>query len=214
MSGLFITFEGIEGCGKSTQSEMLAERIESTGRNVVRTREPGGTHLAERVRSIVLDPAIGALNPMAELLLFEAARAQHVAECIRPALTQGAVVVCDRYIDSTTAYQGGGRGMDIDLIERMHETATGGLLPALTFWLDVPLDVGLERAASRKTTDRMEQESRDFHERVWRVFAELADRYSERFLRLDGEADVASIAESIWQQVEPRLSDVGTGGGS
>lgn len=209
MSGLFITFEGIEGCGKSTQSELLAERIEAAGHAVVRTREPGGTHLAERVRSIVLDPEIGDLNPVAELLLFEAARAQHVAQVIRPALANGSVVVCDRYIDSTTAYQGGGRGMDIELIERMHETATGGLLPALTFWLDVPLDVGLGRAASRKTTDRMEQESRDFHERVRAVFEELSRRYSGRFVRVDGEADVETIAESIWQRVQPRLSGGG-----
>jgi dTMP kinase len=210
VTGLFISFEGIEGCGKSTQARRLAERFEAQGRRVLLTREPGGTPLAERIREIVLDPAVGELDTMAELLLFEAARAQHVAAVIRPALNDGAAVVCDRYIDSTTAYQGGGRGMDRALIERMHDIATGGLTPALTFWLDVPLDVGLRRAAARRASDRMEQEPEAFHERVREAFADLAVRYAKRIVRVDGTLTEEAIAERIWMAVEQHPAQTGT----
>jgi len=138
MKGAFITLEGVEGCGKTTQMTLLRDRLETEGRRVLLTREPGGTPIAEAIRDILLDPANTALSPVAELLLYEAARAQHVAERIRPALDEGAIVICDRFADSTTAYQGAGRVLPGDAVRNLHRLATGAVWPDLTIVLDLP----------------------------------------------------------------------------
>ncbi|MDD2335404.1 MAG: dTMP kinase, partial [Geobacteraceae bacterium] len=146
----FITFEGIEGCGKSTQADILSRELQvETGCQVVATREPGGCPIANKIRAILLDADNSALVPLAELLLYAAARAQHMAEVIRPALAEGKIVLCDRFTDATTAYQGYGRSLDLALIENLAQLATGGLTPDLTILLDCPEEVGISRAMAR-----------------------------------------------------------------
>ncbi len=187
--GVFITLEGGDGAGKSTQARAIVERLRAVGRAVCITEEPGGTALGHSVRKFLEEQvrAETPLAPQAELFLFEAARAQHVAEVIRPALERGEVVVCDRFADSTIAYQGYGRGMDMKQIETCNAIATGGLRPDLTLLLDVPPGEGLVRAAGAdaKRVDSIGSAPLDFHDRVRAGFLELARREPERFLVLD-----------------------------
>lgn len=201
MNGLFITFEGVEGCGKSTQIERLRERLEAAGRNVIVTREPGGTEISEAIRALLLDPAHTVMAPATELLLYAAARAQHVCERIRPALEAGRVVLCDRYADSTTAYQGAGRGLTPESLAQLHAMATGGLWPHLTLIIDLPAEEGLQRARGRGRSDRLEQESIDFHERVRQGFLGLAAREPERIKIIEGRQSIEAVAEAIFAQV-------------
>lgn len=197
MKGRFITIEGVEGCGKSTQVVRLKHELEDSGYEVEVTREPGGTAIGEQVRQLLLDPAHGDISPMAELLLYEAARAQHVDQRIRPALEAGKIVVCDRFADSTSAYQGAGRGFDMTELEELHRTATRGTWPDLTVVIDVPVEMGLERAAHVHAPDRLEQESLDFHRRVRDGFLALARNNPERIKVVDGNREVQAIAEDI-----------------
>lgn len=184
-SAMLITFEGIDGCGKSTQAERLAVALCAAGREVVRVREPGGTALGERVRTLLLDPGM-RVAPVAELMLFSAARAQLVEEVVRPALAAGTVVVADRFFDSTTAYQGGGRALfETDWLDAFHARVTGGLVPDRTYILDVPLDVARARRAGR-ADDRMEAGGSDFFARVRAAYLGLAARHPERAVVLDG----------------------------
>lgn len=168
----FITFEGIEGCGKTTQVRLLVDFLTSRGHNVTVTREPGGCAIADQVRAILLDAENNALVPLAELLLYAAARAQHVEEVIRPALAAGGIVICDRFTDATVAYQGYGRSLDLDLVDRLNRIATGGIMPDLTVLLDCPEETGLARAMERINStagareERFEQESLRFHRAV------------------------------------------------
>ena len=210
MQGALITFEGIEGCGKSTQTHLLSRHLEADGHNVVVTREPGGTPIAENIREILLDPANEAMDPLTELLLYEAARAQHVAERIRPAIEAGSVVVCDRFFDSTTAYQGAGRNLpNIDL-EMLHALATGGLSPDLTILLDLPVEAGLKRATSAGSPDRIEAESVEFHQRVRQGFLDLAERNPVRIRTLDATGTPEDIAIHVSGLVDPVLELRGT----
>jgi len=204
MSGVFITFEGVEGAGKSTQIERLKIHLEEKGRTVVVTREPGGTPTAEAIRRILLDPQYAALCGTTELLLYEAARAQHVEERIAPALRAGHVVLCDRFADSTTAYQRAGRGLARDVVERLHAIATGGLGPDLTILIDLPVEIGLARATCG-AADRMEQEPRAFHERVRAGFLEVAKENPERVKVIDGTRSVDEIADTIAALVDAFL---------
>lgn len=197
MSGLFITFEGVEGCGKTTQIARLRDHLESRGFSVVVTREPGGAAISEAIRTILLDPAHTEMAPMTELLLYAAARAQHVAERIQPALDEGRVVLCDRFADSTTAYQGAARHLDTALMHTLHEAATGGLWPDLTILIDVPVEVGLKRAARARQSDRIENESLAFHERVRQGFLDLAAREPERIHVVDGTASPEEVGRAI-----------------
>lgn len=197
MSGLFITIEGIEGCGKSTQIRLLKSHLESRGRVVEVTREPGGTPIAEAIRAILLDPANSALSPTTELLLYEAARAQHVDERIRPALEAGNVVLCDRYADSTTAYQGAARGLPAASVDALHTIATRGTWPRLTIVIDVPVEVGLRRAGHRGASDRIELEPVEFHERVRAEFLQLAEREPDRVKVVNGVESENAVAEVI-----------------
>jgi dTMP kinase len=167
---LFITLEGPEGAGKSTNREYLAERLRAAGIEVVLTREPGGTPLAERIREVLLAPVDEVMNPDTELLLVFAARAQHLAEVIRPALARGAVVLCDRFTDSTYAYQGGGRGLSLERIATLETFVQGDLRPDLTLIFDLPVEVGLARASARGRLDRFELEGRTFFDAVRSAF--------------------------------------------
>jgi thymidylate kinase (EC 2.7.4.9) len=179
---VFITLEGGEGVGKTTQQALLAERLQREGYACVSTREPGGTALGEALRELLLhgDP----LTPLAELLLYAADRAEHVNKVIAPALAVGQVVICDRFTDSTLAYQGYGRGLNLEQIRQLNHLATGGLQPQLTLWLDLAPEVGLARS---RLGDKLEQEHLEFHRRVYRGFQALAAAEPQRIVRIPGE---------------------------
>jgi dTMP kinase len=206
MRGLFVTFEGGEGSGKSTQLARLATRLESLGRHPLVAREPGGTPVAEVIRALLLDPARrpGAL---AEALLLEASRAELVETVLRPALDAGRVVLCDRFDDSTLAYQGGGRGLDATLLRTLNRAATGGLVPDLTLLFDLDPEVGLaRRAAAAGEMNRLDRESLEFHRLVRARYLELARAEPARFVRLDATRPPESLEAEVWAAVEPRLA--------
>ncbi len=201
MSGLFITFEGGDGTGKSTQVRLLTQWLVEQGRTVVTTREPGGTEVGTALREIVLHHR-GEVDPRAEALLYAADRAQHIVTLVRPALERGDVVVQDRYIDSSVAYQGAGRVLDAAEIKRISLWATGDLIPNLTVLLDLPGDVARERLAQEhKTFDRLENEHDDFHERVRAAFLALAAAEPQRFLVVDAAQEIDQIAHVIRDRV-------------
>jgi len=205
MKGAFITLEGVEGCGKTTQMSMLRDRLEADGHRVLLTREPGGTPIAEAVRDILLDPANTALSPVAELLLYEAARAQHVAERIKPALDNGIIVICDRFADSTTAYQGAGRVLPLDTVLALHRVATGTVWPDLTIVLDIPAEAGLKRGAGARDRDRIEREPLAFHQRVRAEFLRIAEAEPERVKVVDASQPLETVAEAIYAHVSKVL---------
>jgi dTMP kinase len=206
MPGFFLTLEGGEGTGKSTQVARLERRLRAQGLDPLVTREPGGTPLAERVREVLLEPALSP-GPLAEALLVEAARADLVARRIAPALAEGRVVVCDRYTDSTLAYQGGGRGLDASALATLNALATGGITPDLTLLFDLDERAGLERrAAASGAVNRLDREPPEFHARVRRRFLELARNEPARFVVLDAALSPDAIEQRIWQAVEPRLA--------
>lgn len=197
MSGLFITLEGPEGAGKSTNREYLAERLREQGLDVVLTREPGGTPLAERIRELLLAPSDEAMAADTELLLVFAARAQHLAEVIRPALARGAVVLCDRFTDATYAYQGGGRGLSQERIATLETFVQGALRPDLTLVFDLPVEVGLARAAARGRLDRFEQEGQAFFEAVRQAYLQRAGREPQRYRLLDAAQPLEAVQRTI-----------------
>lgn len=200
--GLFVAFEGVEGSGKSTQMKLLHAWLAEQGRDVVVTREPGGTAIAERIRAILLDPGSTAMDPKAEALLFAASRAQHVADVIRPALERDAVVLCDRYLDSSIAYQGLARGLGEDDVLRLNVWATDELLPDVVVLLHVDARVGLERA-SEGNHDRMEQEDLAFHRKVGEAYLHLAREYPSRFTVVDASGEVGQIQGQIRTAILP-----------
>jgi len=201
MRGKFITMEGGEGAGKSTMMGRVTDWLENAGHRVIRTREPGGTDLAEKLREILLDRNNISLSGRAELLLMFAARAQHLEELIRPALVRGDWVLCDRFTDASWAYQGGGRGLPRDEIESLETLVHGDLQPDLTLLLDLPVELGMKRAARRSQADRFEQESTLFFERVRNAYLERAEAAPERFAVIDA----ASNMEEVWSQIESVL---------
>jgi dTMP kinase len=193
VSGLFITLEGPEGAGKSTNREYLAERLREQGIAVLLTREPGGTPLAERVRELLLAPSAEAMAADTELLLVFAARAQHLAEVIRPALARGTVVLCDRFTDATYAYQGGGRGLSVERIAQLEQFVQGGLRPDLTLLFDLPIEIGLARAEARGRLDRFEQEGRSFFEAVRQTYLQRAAQAPARYRIVDAGQSLAQV---------------------
>jgi len=197
---MFVTFEGIDGSGKSTQAELLRARLEVDGYDVVATREPGGTELGERIRELLLHG--GHVSPWAEALLYAASRAQHVDEVIRPALERGAWVVCDRYVDSSVAYQGVGRSLGLERVLDLNLSAVGGLMPDRTFLL--ALDVAELRGRLPGDHDRLERESGDFHARVSSGYEELATRFPERIFVLDAALPPERIAEEVYGALRVR----------
>ncbi len=195
-AGLFITFEGGEGTGKSTQISLLANELRSAGFTVRELREPGGTAIGEAVRALLLDPAHGALDARAELLLYEAARAQLVAEIVEPALQAGEIVVCDRFFDSTTAYQGYARGIALDEIAALNHAATAGLVPDRTVLLDLDVQEGLSRA-TRGGADRLEAEDASFHRAVRDGYLAIAAAEPARFRVVDASGSVDAVAARV-----------------
>jgi dTMP kinase len=206
MPGYFIAFEGGEGAGKSTQEGLLAQSLIERGHRVVRTREPGGTPAGEQIRHVLLSPEFEGLDPRAEALLFAASRGEHVARVIRPTLERGDVVICDRYIDSSVAYQGYGRDLGPDRVRDLSLWATGGLLPDLTVVLDVDPEVGLARFAQR---DRLEAEPLDYHRAVRAGFLALAAAEPGRYVVLDARAEVKETAAAILERALTGLGEPG-----
>ncbi|SEK41827.1 thymidylate kinase [Pseudomonas sp. NFIX51] len=197
MTGLFITLEGPEGAGKSTNREYLAERLRAAGIEVLLTREPGGTPLAERIREVLLTPGDEVMNPDTELLLVFAARAQHLAEVVRPALARGAVVLCDRFTDSTYAYQGGGRGLSVERIATLEQFVQGELRPDLTLVFDLPVEVGLARARARGRLDRFELEGRVFFDAVRQAYLKRAAADPARYLLVDAAQPLSQVQQAL-----------------
>ncbi|KUM34657.1 dTMP kinase [Arthrobacter sp. EpRS71] len=204
--GLFIAFEGGDGAGKSTQASRLSDALESRGLTVLRTREPGGTPIGEKLRSLVLDHGHGTIDPRTEALMFAAARAAHASQVIRPALAEGTVVITDRYIDSSVAYQGAGRGLGAEGVLSLNEWATEGLHPDLTVLLDVdPSDGRRRRTAGDATEDRLESEPDDFHSAIRHAFLDLAAAAPSSYLVLPADADIETLASRILERVESLL---------
>ena len=199
--GMFLSVEGGEGAGKSTQIDVIETVLREHGVRVLRTREPGGTPLAEEIRALLLAPRKERVVELAELLLMFAARAQHVESFVRPALARGDWVLCDRFVDATLAYQGAGRNMDPDAIARLRSLVLGDFKPDLTLLLDVPVSRGLERAAARGAQDRFERESREFHERVRNCYLELARMEPERIRVVDAGADLHLVSDAVRRAV-------------
>lgn len=203
MPSRFITFEGPEGCGKSTQAQLLADGLTNRGIKVKLTREPGGDPVGEEIRRILLDGADHSVTDRTEVLLYEAARAQHTELVIRPHLTEGYVVICDRFTDSTAAYQGYGSGLDLQTIYSLNAFATGGLEPDITFLLDIDIETGLKR---QQEWNRMERKAVEYHERVRQGFLAEARLHTERIIVLDASEDIESIHRHILSTVEQRLT--------
>jgi dTMP kinase len=201
---MLISFEGLDGCGKTTQIDMLRARLDERQIDHLIVREPGGTEVSERIRSLLLEPSL-TIDPFAELLLFSAARAQLVATTIKPALDRGSVVICDRFFDSSTAYQGYGRELaDPEWIESLHERATGGLKPVRTYYLSVPLSE-IHRRKAHDTPDRMEAADDEFRQRVIHAYETLSSAHPARFRVLDG----MQPAEALASEIEKDLVDLG-----
>jgi len=210
---MFITFEGIEGCGKTTQVKLLANELLRQGRRVTLTREPGGCAIADKIRTILLDAENAAITPLTELLLYAAARSQHLNDTVMPALAAGDIVICDRFTDATVAYQGYGRGLDLSLIDRLNRLATGGLAPGLTILMDCPVEVGLNRALSRITgthgakEERFERESLQFHEAVRSGYLAIAGAEPERVVIVNADRPASEIAVEVTLAVTTRLRE-------
>ncbi|MDP8247907.1 MAG: dTMP kinase [Candidatus Tritonobacter lacicola] len=204
MRGKFITFEGPEGCGKTTQSKLVMEWLKSKGQDVIWTREPGGTRIGDAIRALVLDPEYGEMVDLTEILLLSASRAQHVKEKIVPALEAGKTVLCDRFVDATLAYQGRGRGMDWQLLGTLNEIATEGLMPDITMLIDISPEIGLKRAmevdkaeAAAGEADRFEAAGGDFHRSVRDGYLYLAEHFPERIKVVKSRATVDETQEEI-----------------
>jgi dTMP kinase len=208
---LFISFEGIEGCGKSTQVQRLAQRLKQLSIPVVVTLEPGGTSVGKHIRRILLDSRNSDLSPLAELFLYEADRAQHMLEVIGPALKNKKWVLCDRYYDATLAYQGYARGQDLELIKSLNNNASGGIGPDITFLVDCPVEVGLKRAIERdehlrlKNQDRFEKEKLDFHDAVRKGYLLMAAEEDSRFYVVDGALSEKELEREIFKILRPHI---------
>ncbi len=197
-SGVFITLEGPEGSGKTTQLPLLAAWLEAQGYDVVQTREPGGTAIGERVRALLHDPVHVEMEPRAEILLYSASRAQLVGEVIRPALRAGQWVLCDRYFDSTYAYQGYGRGLSLDALRRITAFATDGLTPDVTLYLDLPPEIGLQRRQQGgEEMNRLDREELAFHRQVRAGYQALAAREPERWITVDARGSIAEVQDAL-----------------
>lgn len=203
---MLITFEGLDFSGKTTQIKLLVDKLKDSGYNVVVVREPGGTPISEKIRDILLDKKNLEMTQVAEIFLFSAARNQLVNQIIRPALESGKVVICDRYYDSTTAYQGYGRGVNLDDVKRINKIATIGVVPDITFFVDIPIDEIKHRIeAAKSSMDRMESSGDSFYERVRQGYFEIAKSELERFHIIDGLKNVEAIHNDIWEVVNDKM---------
>lgn len=212
---MFITFEGIEGCGKTTQVDNLVKHLELNNIRCMKTLEPGGTEIGQGIRKILLDSKNTHLSPLAELILYAADRAQHVNEVIKPGLDHGKWVVCDRFFDATVAYQGFGRGMDMELIEMLNNQATVGICPDLTILMDCSEDIGLRRAIERNKNEnledqgRFEKEKMEFHHKVRNGYLMLADKYKDRFRIIDATGTIDEVKQDIFNLLAPYIKSEG-----
>jgi len=203
--GLFITVEGTDGSGKSTQIELIKEYMESKGFEVVLTREPGGTRISEKIREIILDVGNSEMSKITEMLLYASARAQLISEVIKPAVEVGKVVICDRFVDSSYVYQGFGRGIIFDIIENVNKAALDGLEPEITFFFDISPEFALARRIASTGADRIEQEKMDFHMRVYEGYKKLAIAYPERIKSIDSNRSVEDIFADVKNWLEKLL---------
>lgn len=215
MNGIFITFEGPDGSGKTTQLKKLGEELKKLGHDVLVTREPGGTAISDKIRSIILDPVNEEMVDQAEVLLYAASRAQHVHELILPALEAGCIVLCDRFIDASVAYQGYGLGLDVEQVKAISRYASSGLQATRTFILDVPVEVSMARLHQRASgatnaaepLDRIEQKHVDYHGRVREGFHQIASDHPERVTVINANRSVEEIAADIWSQCNRLLEE-------
>lgn len=203
--GIFITMEGSDGAGKSTQIDLLKKYLEDKGYNILLTRDPGGNDISEAIRGIILNKDFTEMGYMTELLLYASARAQLVKENIKPALEAGTAVIADRFVDSSAVYQGIGRGLGIDTVYKVNEFALQGIMPDMTILMDLDAEVGLARKKNQAELDRMERESVDFHKKVVAGYRDLADRYPERILKVDAALQVQEIHDIIVANIEKKL---------
>jgi dTMP kinase len=204
--GMFVTVEGVEGVGKSTNMDFIAERVTAAGFAVLRSREPGGTPMAERIRDMLLQHGDEPLPDLAELLLFFASRTLNIENAIRPALAAGTWVLCDRFTDASRAYQGAGRGLDMDRINTLAEWAHGDLNPDMTVLLDAPAEIGMQRAVNRGATDRLESEQMSFYTRVRAHYIALAENEPHRFTVIDASQPLAAVQVQIASAVDRLIS--------
>ncbi|MBD3290630.1 dTMP kinase [candidate division KSB1 bacterium] len=202
MTGLFVTFEGIDFCGKSVQLELLTQKIVNLGKSHLIIREPGGTIISEKIRDVLLEKSTEKMDPISEIFLYSAARAQLTRHKIIPGLQSGNIVICDRFFDSTTAYQGYGRGIDLDFVKQINRMATQNILPDITFLLDITIDEMEKRKQESKVIpDRMEDESRVFFEKVRQGYLTIGSENPERFVIIDGSRKIPEIETEIWKHV-------------
>lgn len=195
--GLFITVEGTDGSGKTTQIKLMEQYLKDMGNDVVLSREPGGTRISEMIRDLILDPENKDISPLTEMMLYAAARAQHVSQVIRPAIESGKCVICDRFVDSSYAYQGCGRGVDLKTIADVNRAAIDGVVPDITFFLDLDPRVAMERRVKSTGADRIEQEKMDFHIRVYEGYERMALLYPERIKTIDASKSIEEISSQI-----------------
>ena len=200
--GLFISFEGSDGTGKSTQVRLLTEYLSSKGYDVLLTREPGGTAISEKIRNIILDPENSEMDGHTEALLYAASRAQLVSEVLRPAIEEGKIIICDRFMDSSIAYQGFARGLGPDEVRMINEFAVHGLQPDITFFMDLSPEKAMQRVERQGSKDRLEAEAMDFHRSVYQGFVKLCEIYKDRFVRVDASDSIEKIAALIRARFE------------
>lgn len=197
MRGKFITVEGTDGAGKSTQIELLVKYLQNNGFEVVVTREPGGTSISEKIREIILDVENGEMSDITEALLYAASRAQHISQKIKPAVEAGKVVICDRFVDSSIAYQGYARGLKMSLIEDVNRYAVDGMIPDMTLFFDIKPEIGIARKKNVQSLDRIEKEALDFHYKVYNGYKELLEKYPQRIKRIDAEKNVEEVHAKV-----------------
>jgi dTMP kinase len=211
MSGFFMTFEGIEGSGKSTVARLVADELEKAGIDVLLTREPGGTRTSEAIRSILLDPERAEISARAELLMYLASRSQLVDEVIYPALTDDRIVICDRFMDASVAYQGWARGLGEKIVEDLNSFTVGECVPDVTFLFDLPVEAGFSRGPEKREADgvqikdRLEREARSFHEKVREGYLRIAEREPERFVVIDAALSLPEVTAAVLGNIRPRL---------
>lgn len=205
MSGMFITFEGPDGSGKTTQIKLLEKYFEHKGYDLLITREPGGTDISEQIRRVILDKNNTEMDRITEALLYAASRAQHVAEVIKPALLQGKVIICDRFVDSSIVYQGVGRGLGIDFIKKINDIATAGTKPDITFLMKISPKEGLSRKYSSDECNRLDMEKLEFHNNVYEGYLKLEKLYSERIIGIDAGRAIKEIHENIIKAIKNKL---------
>ena len=206
MKGIFITLEGGDGAGKSTQIDNIKRYFEERGYDVLISREPGGTHIGEKLRDILLDRSNSEMDDVTEMLVYAASRAQHVSELIKPSLDEGKIVICDRYVDSSLAYQGYGRELG-SIVKDVNDVATRGLLPDITFWLDLDPEEGRRRAGNEGELDRLEVENKDFHSRVRDGFRAICEADPKRIKKIDASESVEEMKQRIYEHLDEMLAN-------